>query len=73
MAISYAGLCFSLEKKRSEKLLNETSVIIGKLSIISFDDSQSALYGKTRGTKVENSGMSFLCVKTCLRISTTRF
>ena len=54
-AISYAELCFGLEKKGSEKLFNEVRVIMGKLSIISFDDSQSELYGKIR-LELEKSG-----------------
>ena len=54
-AISYAELCFGLEKKGSEKLFKEVSAITGKLSIISFDDSQSELYGKIR-LQLEKSG-----------------
>ena len=54
-AISYAELCFGLEKKGSEKLFYEVRIIIGKLSIISFDDSQSELYGKIR-LRLEKSG-----------------
>jgi len=54
-AISYAELCFGLEKKGSEKLFNEVSAVMGKLSIISFDDSQSELYGKIR-LQLEKSG-----------------
>ena len=54
-AISYAELCFGLEKKGSEKLFNEVSGVMGKLSIISFDDSQSELYGKIR-LELEKSG-----------------
>ena len=54
-AISYAELCFGLEKKGSEKLFSEVRIIMGKLSIISFDDSQSALYGKIR-LELEKSG-----------------
>ena len=54
-AISYAELCFGLEKKGSEKLFNEARAIMGKLSIIGFDDSQSELYGKIR-LQLEKSG-----------------
>ena len=54
-AISYAELCFGLEKKGSEKLFNEARTIMGKLSIIGFDDSQSELYGKIR-LQLEKSG-----------------
>ena len=54
-AISYAELRFGLEKKGSERLFNEVSVIMGKISIISFDDSQSELYGKIR-LELEKTG-----------------
>ena len=54
-AISYAELRFGLEKKGSEKLFNEVSVIMGKISIIDFDDSQSELYGKIR-LELEKAG-----------------
>ena len=47
-AISYAELCYGLEKRGSEKLFTEVSAIVRKLSIVDFDDSQSELYGKTR-------------------------
>ena len=47
-SITYAELCFGLEKKGSEKLFDEVSAIMGKILIIDFDDSQSELYGKIR-------------------------
>ena len=53
--ITYAELCFGLEKKGSEKLYNEVNAILEKLSIIDFDSSQSELYGKIR-VKLEKSG-----------------
>jgi len=54
-AITYAELSYGLEKRGSEKLFNEVHLIIEKLSIIGFDDSQSELYGKIR-VELENSG-----------------
>jgi len=54
-AISYAELRFGLEKKGSERLFNEVSAILGKLSIMDFTDAQSELYGKIR-LKLEKSG-----------------
>ena len=56
-AISYAELFYGLEKKGSEKLFAEVSKILGKLSIVNFDDSQSELYGKIR-VQLEKSGNS---------------
>ena len=62
-AISYAELCYGLEKKKSERLYTEIGLIMGKLSIINFDDSQSELYGKIRfelekqGTSLDNMDM----------------
>jgi tRNA(fMet)-specific endonuclease VapC len=53
--ITYAELCFGLQKKGSEKLYTEVSAILEKLSIIDFDSSQSELYGKIR-LKLEKSG-----------------
>jgi len=53
--MTYAELCFGLEKKGSEKLYNEVNAILEKLSIIDFDSSQSELYGKIR-LKLEKSG-----------------
>ena len=41
-------MSYGLEKKGSEKLLGEVRLVMEKLSIISFDDSQSELYGKIR-------------------------
>ena len=54
-AITYAELRFGLEKKGSERLFNEVSALLGKLSIIDFDSSQSELYGKIR-LKLEKAG-----------------
>ena len=54
--ITYAELCFGLEKKGSERLFNEVSAILGKLSILDFNCSQSEIYGKIR-LKLEKSGM----------------
>jgi tRNA(fMet)-specific endonuclease VapC len=54
-AISYAELCNGLEKKGSLKLFSEVNTIMAKFSIISFDDSQSELYGKIR-TGLEKTG-----------------
>jgi len=54
-AISYAELCYGLEKKGSDKLFEEVTAIIGKFSIINFDESQSELYGKIR-VKLEKAG-----------------
>jgi len=54
-AISYAELRFGLEKKGSERLFNEVGDILGKLSIIDFNSSQSEHYGKIR-LKLEKAG-----------------
>ena len=54
-AITYAELRFGLEKKGSEKLFNEVNAIMGKITIIDFDDSQSEFYGKIR-LELEKSG-----------------
>jgi len=54
-AISYAELSYGLEKRGSEKLFSEVNTVLGKLSIVAFDDSQSELYGKIR-SKLEKSG-----------------
>ena len=54
-AISYAELCYGLEKKGSEKLFAEVGSIVRKLSIVDFDDSQSELYGKIR-LELEKAG-----------------
>ena len=54
-AITYAEICFGLEKKGSEKLFNEVNVVMGKLSIVDFDSSQSELYGRIR-LKLEKLG-----------------
>ncbi|MDR0512273.1 MAG: PIN domain-containing protein [Treponema sp.] len=54
-AITYAELRFGLEKKGSQRLFDEVNVILGKLSIIDFDSSQSELYAKVR-LKLEKSG-----------------
>ena len=54
-AISYAEISYGLEKKGSERLFNEVNSIIGKLSIIDFDASQSEFYGQIRA-ELEKSG-----------------
>ena len=54
-AISYAELRYGLEKKESDRLFEEVNAIVGKLSIIDFDESQSEIYGKIR-VKLEKSG-----------------
>ena len=54
-AITYAELYYGLEKKGSERLFSEVHAIIGKLTIVNFDDSQSELYGKIR-LELEKSG-----------------
>jgi len=54
--ITYAELFFGLERKGSERLFNEVNAILGKISIIDFNCSQSELYGKIR-FKLEKSGM----------------
>jgi tRNA(fMet)-specific endonuclease VapC len=54
-AISYAELCFGLEKKNSEKLFDDVNAIMGKLSIMAFDETQSELYGKIR-LQLEKAG-----------------
>ena len=53
--ITYAEICYGLEKKKSDRLFNEVNTIMGKLSIISFDTSQSELYGKIR-MELEKNG-----------------
>ena len=47
-AITHAEICYGLEKKKSERLFNEVNAILGKISIIDFNNSQSELYGKLR-------------------------
>ena len=54
-AITYAELSYELEKKASDRLFGEIRSIMEKLSIISFNDSQSELYGKIR-VELEKSG-----------------
>ena len=54
-AISYAEIFYGLEKKGSDKLFNKVNSIMGKLSIIDFDVSQSEFYGKIR-VELEKSG-----------------
>ena len=54
-AITYAEICYGLEKRGSAKLINEIMPIMGKFSIVDFDNSQSELYGKIR-VKLEKSG-----------------
>jgi len=53
--ISYAELCYGLEKKGSGRLFTEVNSILGKFSIIAFDESQSEIYGKIR-VALEKSG-----------------
>jgi len=53
--ITYAELCFGLEKKSSKKLQNKVNEILKKLVIIDFNNSQSEIYGKIR-LKLEISG-----------------
>ena len=56
-AITYAELRFGLEKKQSERLFNEVNAILGKITIIDFNDSQSELYGfKTLCGKAGTNG-----------------
>jgi tRNA(fMet)-specific endonuclease VapC len=47
-AITYAELCYGLEKKGSVRLFNEIMSIMGKFTIVDFDNSKSELYGKIR-------------------------
>jgi len=54
-AITYAEICYGLEKKKSDKLFNEVAPIIGKFTIVGFDNSQSEIYGKIR-VELEKSG-----------------
>ena len=54
-AISYAEIFYGLEKKKSTRLFNEVNTIIGKMSIIPFNESQSEYYGKIR-LVLEKSG-----------------
>jgi len=54
-AITYAELSYGLEKKGSEKLFTTVGTIIGKLTIVNFNDSQAELYGKIR-SDLEKSG-----------------
>jgi tRNA(fMet)-specific endonuclease VapC len=54
-AITYAELCYGLEKKGSDRLFNEVSSILRKLTIVDFDSSQSELYGKIR-LRLERAG-----------------
>ena len=53
--ITYAELSYGLEKKGSSRLFDEVSLIMKKLSIINFNDSQAELYGKIR-VELEKSG-----------------
>ena len=53
--ITYAEICYGLEKKGSDRLYNEVTAIIGKLAIVDFDSSQSELYGRIR-LQLEKSG-----------------
>ena len=53
--LSYAELAYGLEKKGSPKLFDEVQTLVAKLSIIAFDESQAALYGKIRA-RLEKAG-----------------
>ena len=53
--ISYAELYYGLEKKGSDKLFSEVNSILGKLTILDFDESQSEHYGKIR-LRLEKTG-----------------
>ena len=53
--ITYAEICYGLEKRASKKLTSEVNEILRKLTIIDFNHSQSELYGKIRA-KIEKSG-----------------
>jgi tRNA(fMet)-specific endonuclease VapC len=54
-AITYAEICYGLEKKGSVKLFNEIMSIMGKFTIVDFNNSQSEIYGKIR-LGLEKSG-----------------
>ena len=54
-AITYAELSYGLEKKGSERLFLEVNTVVGKLSIVDFDETQSRMYGKIRA-ELEKSG-----------------
>jgi tRNA(fMet)-specific endonuclease VapC len=54
-AITYAELYYGLEKKGSDRLFNEVISIMGKITIVNFDSSQSEIYGKIR-VQLEKSG-----------------
>jgi len=53
--ITNAELSYGLEKKQSERLINEVRAIIEKCTIIDFNVSQSEIYGKIR-LELEKSG-----------------
>ena len=54
-AITNAELFYGLEKKGSERLFNEVRSIVGKCSIMDFNETQSELYGKIR-MELEKAG-----------------
>jgi tRNA(fMet)-specific endonuclease VapC len=54
-AITYAELCYGLEKKGSARLFNEIMSIMGKFTIVDFNNSQAEQYGKIR-LGLEKSG-----------------
>ena len=54
-AITNAELMYGLEKKGSVSLFKEIRSIVGKCTIVDFDESQSELYGKIR-LSLEKSG-----------------
>ena len=53
--ITYAEICYGLEKKGSAKLFNEVMSIMGKCTMVDFNNLQSELYGKIR-LELEKSG-----------------
>ena len=55
-AITYAEIYYGLVKKGSDRLFSEVTEILGKISIIDFDNTQSELYGKIRAEQ-EKTGM----------------
>ena len=54
-AVTNAELSYGLEKKQSERLYNEVRSVVGKCTIIDFDESQSEIYGKIR-LELEKTG-----------------
>ena len=56
-AITYAEINYGLKKKNSDRLFKEVLAVLGKLSIVDFNDTQSELYGTIR-LEQEKSGLS---------------